>query len=523
MAIFAGVEEVDNTKCVRTQFYMSYQPKKQGGFLNFLFTKEDNPKYFYALCAVKFLLSLTFTIFKNQKTSNIVLKKGAGSIPSMKLIVFFVAILAAYVYTSLSNRISYQRLSYGLLGFFFGMFALYAFVIYPNLNAIKPNVKQIAPNYQDYMLVKLWGDWPIVLFYLLAELFGQFCIIVFFWGVANDIYNKQQARRFYQWFIGAGCLGGVVGAQLSKKIIRFCSGSLTGVGHDSPAYNRMLLEKASQVTSLCALVILALTGLLYKYIQDHIAASQGVGYKRVKKQPSFMESIRLIYTSKYLVALAVMIISCGVSMNIVQVTYRGYLKNNAGNDVIKYMDYEANAALVLNVLCILGCFFLTPFLVKHLSWKKLAALAPVIVFVFGFTFFTASTFRHWGWLSFLGDTKKQVLVVTWIAWFDAVFGTFTKYLLFDNVKERAWLGVSRTMQRQGKGPIDVVSSRSGKAVSSVVHIILMNLFMVGEDVTVLSPYLLVVFSLLIGIWLYSVNYIGNELEQQSKNNIGNSA
>ena len=495
---------------------MSHQPKKQGSLLSFSLKKGDNSKYFYALCAIKFLLSVAFTIFKTQKTSNIVLKEGAQSIPSVKLVVFFVAILAAYVYASLSNRISYQRLSYGLLGFFFGMYALYAFVIYPNLDALKPDIQQISPSYQNYMLVKLYGDWPIVFFYVLAELFGQFCIIVFFWGVANDIYNKQQAKRFYQWFIAAGCLGGVVASILSKQIIRFCKTSFTGLPYGSVTSNRIMLEKASQITSVCALMILALIGLLYKYIRDHIPPTQITVEKAMKKKPSFLESIRLIYTNNYLIALAVMIVACGVSMNIVQVTYKRYLKENADNDVVKYIDYEADATLVLNILCIFGCFFLTPFLVKRLSWKKLAALAPAIIFILGFTFFAASTFRHWGWLSFLGSTETQILFVTWLAWLDAVFGVFTKYLFFDNVKERAWLGVDRTTQKQGKGPIDVVSSRSGKGISSLIHILLMNLCMGGDDVSVLSPYLLVIFCILIGIWLYSVNYIGNELERQNK-------
>ena len=496
---------------------MLYQPKKQRSLLSFSFKKGDNPRYFYALCAIKFLLSVAFTIFKNQKTSNIVLKEGAQSIPSMKLIVFFVAILAAYVYASLSKQISYQRLSYCLLGFFFGMFALYAFVIYPNLDAITPDIKQLSPSYQNYTLVQLYGDWPIVLFYLLAEFFGQFCIIVFFWGVANDIYNKQQARRFYQWFIGFGCLGGFIGAILSRLIIRFAKHSLTGLRYDTTKSDRMLLEKASQLTSVCALMVLALVGLCYKYIRDHIPPAQITVKKEVKKKPSFLESLRLIYTNNYLIALAAMIICCGVSMNIVQVTCKACLKDNAANDAVKYVDYEANGILAVNILSLFGCFFITPFLVKRLSWKKLAALPPAIIFIFGATFFTASTFKHWGWLSFLGNLKSQKSFVGWIAWLDGVFGVSAKYLFFDNVKERAWLGVDRTTQKQGKGPIDVVSSRSGKAISSLVHIMLMNLFMVKDDqVSVLSPYLLVIFCMLIMTWLYSVKYIGNVLEKQQK-------
>ena len=495
---------------------MLYQPKKQSSFLSFSFKKGDNPHYFYALCAIKFLLSIAFTIFKTQKTSNIVLKNGAQSIPSMKLIVFFVAIFAAYAYASLSNQMSYERLSYGLLGFFFGMFALYSFVIYPNLDALKPNIKNISPSYQNYMLVKLYADWPIVLFYLMADLFGQFCLVVFFWGVANDLYNKQQARRFYQWFIGAGCLGGAVGAILSRLIVRFAKYSLTGLRYDTATSNRMLLEKGSELTSLCALVIIAVVGLCYKYIRDHIPPDQITVKKEVKKKPSFLESLRVIYTNSYLVALAVMIICCAVSMNIVQVTCKAYFKDNAANNVVKYVDYESNAILAINIFCLFGCFFITPFLVKRLSWKKLSILPPVIIFTFGATFFTASAFKHWGWLSFLGNKDTQISFLASIARWDAVIGVSVKYLLFDNIKERAWLGVDRTTQKQGKGPIDVVGSRSGKALSSVIHITLMSLFMVGDDVSVLSPYLLVVFCILIVAWLYSVMYIGNVLEKQQK-------
>lgn len=501
---------------------MLHQPKKQRSLLSFSFKKGENPKYFYALCAIKFLLSVAFTIFKIQKTSNIVLKEGAQGIPSVKLIVFFFAILAAYAYTSLSNQVSYERLSYWLLGFFFGMFSLYAFVIYPNIDALKPNIKQLFPNYKNYMPVKLYGDWPIVFFYLLAELFGQFCIVVFFWGVANDIYNKQQARRFYQWFIGAGCIGGVTGAMLSRRISRFAKYSITSLSGSKPNLNRLVLEKASQLTSVCALIALMLVGLIYKYIRDHIPPAKLTVKKEIKKKPSFLESIRLIYTNSYLIALAVMIICCGVSMNIVQVTYKGYLKKHASSDVVKYIDYEAGASMWINIFSIFACFIITPILVRRLSWKRFATLPVAIIFIFGASFFTASSFKHWGWLSFLDNVNQQNAFVTRIALIDSVVAMSVKYSFFDNVKERAWLGVDRATQQQGKGPIDVVSSRSGKAISSAIHLIFMNLFMLAygldelKDVSVLSPYLLVVFCILIASWLYSVNYIGNELERQKK-------
>jgi len=329
--------------------------------------------------------------------------------------------------------------------------------------------------------------------------------------------NKQQARRFYQWFIGVGCLGGFTGVILSRVLIRFAKHSITSLPYDELKLDRMVLEKASQLTSICALMILGLVGLIYKYIRDHIPPAQITVKKEVKKKPSFIESIRLIYTNNYLIALAMMIICCGISMNIVQVTYKGYLRDAAGNDVVKYVDYEADVILGVNILSILGCFFITPFLVKRLSWKQLASLPPAIIFIFGAIFFTASTFKYLDWLECLGGDNVQKTFLTRLAMLDSVFAISTKYIFFDNIKERAWLGVDRTTQKQGKGPIDVVSSRSGKAASSLIHLTLMNLLMVEKDVSILSPYLLVIFCILIGTWLYSVNYIGNELEKQNKN------
>ncbi|MEM7174239.1 MAG: Npt1/Npt2 family nucleotide transporter [Bacteroidota bacterium] len=495
---------------------MLYKRKKRGGFSNSLFKKGDDPKHFYVLCIIKFFISLVFTIFKIQKTSNVVLKKGAESIPSIKLIVLFVAILAAYLYTSLSNKLSQQQLSYALLFFFSGLFALYAFVIYPNLDRIKPDIKKMDPGYQDYMLVRLYSDWPIVFFYVVAELFGQFCIVVFFWGVANDLYNKQQAKRFYQWFIAAGCFGGITGAFLSKRIVRYCGEMFANIRSDNDKYNRLLLEKASQITSIIALLTLIVIGLFYKYIRESISATQPKIKLKKEKNPSFMESLRIIYSNNYLIALSILIISCGVSMNIVQVTYKSYVKKHAANDVIRYVDYEANPTVVLNLLCILGTFFLTSVLLKRLSWKQFAGIAPCVIFVLGFSFFTGSTFRHWGWLSFLGSPENQITFVTWIAFADGTFGVLTKYIIFDNAKERAWLGVNKVTKRKSKGAVDVVSSRSGKGISSIIHIVFMRLFMQGEDVTIISPYLLVAFTCFIILWFYSVNYIGNELEQQQQ-------
>ena len=496
---------------------MSFHRKREGTRkgLGCFFKERDKPVHFWLLCIIKLLFSFSFTMFKLQKESNVVLKNGAESIPSTKILVFIISLLVVYIYTSLGNRLQQESLFYGILLFFFVSFLLYSFVIIPNIDAFLPDTtglkKRFAGNAWVLNWVGLYADWPIVLFYTFAELWGQFCIVVFFWGIANEVYGRGDAKRFYHFFIAAGCLGGILGSFATHTIFKYCS---------SIADNKVFLDNTSRITGVIAMVILVIVAGLFRWISKTRTREQKTDENSENKvKLSFWESIRYIASDRSLIAQAMMVIACGLTMNLINVTYNSYIKAAKVNqeytkNFMDFIEFKINVMLILNVSSILACFLLIPFLMKYLSWKMVSYLTPTIVLLLGGSFFLSSTLKGWGVLGFLGDQDAQKDWILSIGRIYKIGGTLAKYVLFDQVKEIAYIGLGVKAKRKAKASIDVIGSRFGKGLSSFIHMALMYFFVASEDVTIISPHLLFIFICLIIVWFHSIRYLSKTLEEK---------
>ena len=115
------------------------------------------------------------------------------------------ALIFVLCYSKLANILSRARLFNFLVGSFLCFFALFGFVIYPNIEILTPSSQVIAcmqssyPNFFYYPLA-MYGNWPLVIFYTMAELWGSAMVSLLFWQLANEITRSSEAKRFYSLF-----------------------------------------------------------------------------------------------------------------------------------------------------------------------------------------------------------------------------------------------------------------------------------------------------------------------------------
>src|ERR1700733_7193429 len=102
-------------------------------------------KKFLPLSFIMFCLLFNYTLLRDTKDTLVVNSAGAGAISFLKLYcVTPAAILFVLIYVKLTNVLSRENVFYAIITPFLIFFGAFAFIIYPNLHVLHPNVESVT-------------------------------------------------------------------------------------------------------------------------------------------------------------------------------------------------------------------------------------------------------------------------------------------------------------------------------------------------------------------------------------------
>ena len=281
----------------------------------FSFERSEYKKVFF-LAILKFSVSFiydTLTLLKEPLAALSGVEGGMSLINAIKGAGVFPASLAfVLLYTRLSNHYTPARLFYGICFFFLSFLLLYAFVLYPNDGLITP--RQRAAGWlvrfpQQRHWIAFVCEWPHVLFFIFAELWGQVAIFILYWGTVSELCTIHEAKRMYPLFIMAGCLGGALAMLTSMRLNTIYT---TAAGYATVV--RLLVLT-------CSALLFGIM-LLYTIIRKTTPNALSLITKEQREAPSLWSSIVYIVTNPNLLAIATMVIACSVCMGLVDVSWR---------------------------------------------------------------------------------------------------------------------------------------------------------------------------------------------------------
>lgn len=458
-----------------------------------------------------FCISFNYTILRDTKDTLIVTAPGSGAeaIPFIKVwLVVPCAIVFMLIYAKLSNILSKPALFYAATTPFLIFFALFAMFLYPNHDALHPTAA--ADRLQAYLpeglmgLVAIFRNWTYAVFYVLAELWGSVMLSLVFWGFANEITRVGEAKRFYALFgIGA-------------NIALLCSGPAIVLVSD---IRRKIPEGVDawgvSLNLLMGMVVIA--GLLlmatYWWINRYVitdprffAAEDQAKKKKEKPKLSIKESFLYLVRSPYMGCLAILVISYGIAINIVEVTWKSQLKLQYpnSNDYSTFMGYFSTFTGAVTVLMML---FVGGNVIRRFGWTKAALVTPVVLLVTGIAFFALILFRGnlSGIIATLGTTPLMLAVV--IGMIQNIMSKSTKYSLFDPTKEMAYIPLDQEQKVKGKAAIDVVGARLGKSGGSFIQ---QGLLLGFGSMAAITPYLGVILIAIIVLWIIAAKALGKQ-------------
>jgi AAA family ATP:ADP antiporter len=474
-------------------------------------------KKFLPMFGMFFLIAFNYNSLRSYKDTIVVTAQGSGAeaIPFIKVwVVLPSAILFTIFFTFLSNRFNREKVFYIMMSIFIAFFALFALVLFPAQDYLHPH--GLADRLQSLLpegckgLVAIFRNWTFTLFYVMSELWSTAILTVLWWGFANEVTTVKEAKRYYGLLMMGGNVAGIFAGYSAVLFSGDLFFSWLPYGKNSWDQSILILN---------TLLILSGIGtiLLFRWLNRNvIRPAQGTPTsleEKVKGKMSLWENFVHLSRSKYLLCIAMIVLGYNLSMNLIEVIWKAKLLQ-LYSDPSDYNRYMGHVMVGMSVIAALSGWFLTTGLIRRYSWTRVAMIPPLIILLTGggFFFFALSQ----GGLESGAETTMgsifgatPLLIAVTLGSLQNIMGRASKYTLFDATKEIAFIPLSPEEKLKGKAAIDGVGSRLGKSGGSFIH---QGLLMVFATLAGSTPYVAVIFLVVIFLWSLAVFSLGKQFD-----------
>lgn len=489
-------------------------PKK--GFVEKMKSKlptKSERKKLVPLAMMFFFILFNYTILRDTKDVLMVTAKGSGAevIPFIKTYVNLPAAIGfTALYSKLCDRMEQKDVFYSCTIPFLCFFAAFAFVIFPNVGALHPHafVDKIALALPEGFGAPLAivRNWSFALFYVMAEMWGSVVASLLFWSFANEVTTVDEAKKYYPLF----GLGANVALIFSGQYVRFVSSLRANLPPGVDPWGMSIKYLMGAVVASGGCLVSIFSYMQRKVMTDPECVDQEKQAQKKKKKKVKMglrESAKFLVSSPYIRDLAMLVISYGMCINLVEVSWKSKLK-------AAYPDPNAYSAFMGNFSSATGTVTLAMMLLgrkifKKFGWRNAALVTPSMIGITGLAFYALTIFAPFfePIAQSLGTTPLMLAVFVGAA--QNILSKSSKYSLFDPCKEMAYIPLDQESKTKGKAAVDVVGNPLGKSGGALIQQIL--IFGVGS-LAAATPWLAGILGVLLFFWYKSVNSLAGQFE-----------
>ncbi|KAG2324554.1 hypothetical protein Bca4012_039059 [Brassica carinata] len=441
-----------------------------------------------------FCILFNYTILRDTKDVLVVTAKGSSAeiIPFLKTWVNLpMAIGFMLLYTKLSNVLSKKALFYTVIIPFIIYFGAFGFVMYPLSNYIHPDaladklLAALGPRFMGPLAIL--RIWSFCLFYVMAELWGSVVISVLFWGFANQITTVDEAKKFYPLF----GLGANVALIFSGRTVKYFSNLRKNLGPGVDGWAVSLKAMMSIVVGMGLAIC-----FLYWWVNRYVPLPTRSLKKKNKPKMGTMESLKFLVSSPYIRDLATLVVAYGISINLVEVTWKSKLKAQfpSPNEYSAFMgDFSTCTGIATFTMMLLSQYVFDKY-----GWGVAAKITPTVLLLTGVAFFSLILFGgpFAPLVAKLGMTP--LLAAVYVGALQNIFSKSAKYSLFDPCKEMAYIPLDEDTKVKGKAAIDVVCNPLGKSGGALIQQFMILSF---GSLANSTPYLGMILLVIVTAWL----------------------
>jgi len=461
-----------------------------------------------------FFVSFVYSILRAAKDALIVTAPGGGAevIPFLKVGgVVPGAFIFMLLYAKLSNVLSKRNLFYTSVLIFPIFFLFFITVLYPARDMLHPT--EMGLQWREALPVGFHGfvaaieNWTYSLFYIMSELWGSVVLSLLFWGFANDITRVTEAKRFYALF-GLSANFALISVKPFNKTVKSIIASWQV--EDPWFYEQIFIVGSVIVASLLVIATyywMQRVVLTDKRFYDQEEPKQP---KKSKAKPSLAESFKVLASSKWLICIAIIVLTYNISINLIEVTWKSQVKLLHPNPA-DYNGFMSHYFSILGYTTIFMMVFVSSNVLRIFGWTVGALITPAVLLLTGAGFFALIIYPEYfsGMLSVIGETPLYIAVL--FGMIQNIMSKAAKYSLFDPTKEMAYIPLDQEAKVKGKAAIDVVGARLGKAMGSGSQIALISVY---GTLAAVTPQIACLLFLVITAWLWAVKTLGREFKKK---------
>jgi len=504
----------------------SFNPFKS--ISDFLPILQSERSQFLAMSTMMFLFIYVFTTVRDTKDSLVVSNCGAESIPFLKLYgVMPCAVLFIVTYSKLSNVLGREALFYVTLVPFFVFYVMFAYVLYPNRDAIHFLPKGVGGGAGDAAAAAaapgplcLIRYWSYSVYFIVSELWASAGVPLLFWQCVNDVTSLEQAKRFYPLLAVFGNVAPIVSGKVMSFLVSQQK-SNDDVGFQST------LQSLATITAAMGLGIIALYNMVYDLADKRVRTEERERINKIlteakegdtievelefngkpptKSKPTMRESLTELSKSWELKSMATMVICYNVCIELTEVLWKALLRRTYTNKSA-YMDFMATFSQTVGWVTVF-MQLIAPSIIRGLGWTGAALLVPLSMGGLAVWFFSSVAGAEEG-----GATLATALLIGTL---QNVVSKVTKYSLFDPCKEMAYIPLGHEAKVKGKAAVEVFGARLGRSIGSASQQLLV-LASRGSGIIQCAPQLGFLYCTALLFWSKAVLTLGELFDGPAK-------
>lgn len=412
------------------------------------------------LSAYFFLVIATFWILKPLKRGVIVnyfgddpihffgMTFGGAEAEQIGKILNMVAVyLVVILFTMLVRRFARHHLTLIFAAIFSGMFVLFAALV-------------------DHL-----NDPVVWSFYVYGDMFNT-VMVALFWAFTNDVVRSEQAKRMY----GVIGLGGVVGGFVGATVV---NSTVEGLGR-------------APLLLFCIVPMVIIVIIAYAVHARSKKTDSGEANERPaapgRSASTALEGAKLVFTSKYLLAIMGIIATYELVSNIIDFQLAATIEQQIEADLEKD-SFFALVGQLIGLVSIGVQLLLTAFVMKKFGIKAALLFLPVAIL--------------------LGTTGFLVVPGLLFVAMMSVSDNALNYSINQSAKEALYVPTSQDVKYKAKAFIDMFVQRSAKVISVFLNLVFASLFVSGVR------WLSLIVLAMLGLWVNLVRYVGNQFKKKA--------
>ena len=421
---------------------------------------------------------------------------GAAYIPFVKtMLVMPLSIVIGAIYLLIRHKRGIVTAYYTITLSFLAYFLLFTFVLLPGIAYVTPDptwIANIQANYPHFkFLIGLLSNWPIAIYYVAAELWGTYSLVVLFWQIANELYSPQEATDTYPFFIFISSISIII----ASFVLQLLSAS------DAP------LVSCTITMSLLTIGMIMIVNTLST--QHDFSQTRYATPKNSKKTISLSDSIRLTLTSPHVLYIGICVFSFGMLVNFFELSLDHKLSEYY-SDTKLLLEFQSWFTRTKGLLCI-AANFINAILLRRIGWFGVAMITPCIC-ILSANLFLFSAY-HVDFIQnalHLTSAEEMVLLTGCIL---LVVTYACKYSFFDTTKELAFTPLPNSVKASAKAVADGICGRAGKSGSSFVQATLITVT-AAQAIPDIIPYLLYCGVFLSVFWIWSMTRLSSSYHEK---------